>query len=143
MVRRPPRSTRTDTLLPYTTLFRSALHRGEGKQRRLGLEPAAADRDHLVDLGPAMEMGADPRACGDRQRGGECDPAERLAEGDRARPPQRRDAGADEAAERDDAVAMLPGLLRGRPRHADFGQNRVDLRQPAEDRKSTRLNSSH
>src|SRR3546814_19510157 len=24
MVRRPPRSTRTDTLLPYTTLFRSA-----------------------------------------------------------------------------------------------------------------------
>src|SRR3546814_18895490 len=26
MVRRPPRSTRTDTLFPYTTLFRSALH---------------------------------------------------------------------------------------------------------------------
>src|SRR3546814_2631695 len=25
MLRRPPRSTRTDTLLPYTTLFRSAL----------------------------------------------------------------------------------------------------------------------
>src|SRR3546814_10062547 len=25
MIRRPPRSTRTDTLLPYTTLFRSAL----------------------------------------------------------------------------------------------------------------------
>src|SRR3546814_18495195 len=24
MIRRPPRSTRTDTLLPYTTLFRSA-----------------------------------------------------------------------------------------------------------------------
>src|SRR3546814_15691938 len=30
MIRRPPRSTRTDTLFPYTTLFRS----GEG-----GLEP--------------------------------------------------------------------------------------------------------
>src|SRR3546814_13771987 len=34
MIRRPPRSTRTDTLFPYTTLFRSAvieasaLHRG-------------------------------------------------------------------------------------------------------------------
>src|SRR3546814_5076141 len=27
MIRRPPRSTRTDTLFPYTTLFRS--HRGE------------------------------------------------------------------------------------------------------------------
>src|SRR3546814_17285361 len=29
MIRRPPRSTRTDTLFPYTTLFRSPLHRRE------------------------------------------------------------------------------------------------------------------
>src|SRR3546814_21024453 len=29
MIRRPPRSTRTDTLFPYTTLFRSAKLRGE------------------------------------------------------------------------------------------------------------------
>src|SRR3546814_5382633 len=41
MIRRPPRSTRTDTLFPYTTLFRSdfaalALHQLE----RLGLQPA-------------------------------------------------------------------------------------------------------
>src|SRR3546814_7141895 len=28
MIRRPPRSTRTDTRFPYTTLFRSQLHRG-------------------------------------------------------------------------------------------------------------------
>src|SRR3546814_4238852 len=27
MIRRPPRSTRTDTLFPYTTLFRSELHK--------------------------------------------------------------------------------------------------------------------
>src|SRR3546814_16317694 len=27
MIRRPPRSTRTDTLFPYTTLFRSLRHR--------------------------------------------------------------------------------------------------------------------
>src|SRR3546814_1542771 len=27
MIRRPPRSTRTDTLFPYTTLFRSVRHR--------------------------------------------------------------------------------------------------------------------
>src|SRR3546814_20878741 len=27
MIRRPPRSTRTDTLFPYTTLFRSKRHR--------------------------------------------------------------------------------------------------------------------
>src|SRR3546814_14968651 len=26
MIRRPPRSTRTDTLFPYTTLFRSDMH---------------------------------------------------------------------------------------------------------------------
>src|SRR3546814_17121937 len=26
MIRRPPRSTRTDTLFPYTTLFRSEVH---------------------------------------------------------------------------------------------------------------------
>src|SRR3546814_7643092 len=31
MIRRPPRSTRTDTLFPYTTLFRSAI---VGKQLR-------------------------------------------------------------------------------------------------------------
>src|SRR3546814_6068202 len=32
MIRRPPRSTRTDTLFPYTTLFRSL---GEQVQRRV------------------------------------------------------------------------------------------------------------
>src|SRR3546814_6450980 len=31
MIRRPPRSTRTDTLFPYTTLFRS--HPRRGRQR--------------------------------------------------------------------------------------------------------------
>src|SRR3546814_1611939 len=30
MIRRPPRSTRTDTLFPYTTLFRSVRHRRGG-----------------------------------------------------------------------------------------------------------------
>src|SRR3546814_13899889 len=34
MIRRPPRSTRTDTLFPYTTLFRSA-RRHPRQQRRL------------------------------------------------------------------------------------------------------------
>src|SRR3546814_5782173 len=33
MIRRPPRSTRTDTLFPYTTLFRSV---GQGLRRRHG-----------------------------------------------------------------------------------------------------------
>src|SRR3546814_1776253 len=35
MIRRPPRSTRTDTLFPYTTLFRSAVPcAGSGVRRR-------------------------------------------------------------------------------------------------------------
>src|SRR3546814_17744337 len=33
MIRRPPRSTRTDTLFPYTTLFRSARARSPGWRR--------------------------------------------------------------------------------------------------------------
>src|SRR3546814_16584317 len=44
MRRRPPRSTRTDTLVPYTTLFRSAIH-GEQHAREADQEnPAAAGR---------------------------------------------------------------------------------------------------
>src|SRR3546814_7914500 len=41
MIRRPPRSTRTDTLFPYTTLFRS----GERRQRPALLLRAARHRD--------------------------------------------------------------------------------------------------
>src|SRR3546814_5383256 len=44
MLRRPPRSTRTDTLFPYTTLFRSAVNR---ENKRL--------RAHLVIRQPAIE----------------------------------------------------------------------------------------
>src|SRR3546814_10051522 len=36
MIRRPPRSTRTDTLFPYTTLFRSGAM-GIGRLREVGL----------------------------------------------------------------------------------------------------------
>src|SRR3546814_10638245 len=36
MIRLPPRSTRTDTLFPYTTLFRSARSRHDPRLRRLG-----------------------------------------------------------------------------------------------------------
>src|SRR3546814_5225973 len=42
MIRRPPRSTRTDTLFPYTTLFRS--YRMGGRERHPGLRPAAAQQ---------------------------------------------------------------------------------------------------
>src|SRR3546814_12103395 len=36
MIRRPPRSTRTDTLFPYTTLFRSAMRSAETAGEWLG-----------------------------------------------------------------------------------------------------------
>src|SRR3546814_20992922 len=42
MIRRPPRSTRTDTLFPYTTLFRSVIQRHRRVQRLHG-------RAHFVD----------------------------------------------------------------------------------------------
>src|SRR3546814_7663481 len=55
MIRRPPRSTRTDTLFPYTTLFRSpqsverqALHRNLAITDEIGempLGPASAGQD--------------------------------------------------------------------------------------------------
>src|SRR3546814_20420729 len=38
MIRRPPRSTRTDTLFPYTTLFRSASFTGTSVAGALGAE---------------------------------------------------------------------------------------------------------
>src|SRR3546814_18250492 len=43
MIRRPPRSTRTDTLFPYTTLFRS--------QPRQAIQPAL----HLQQGGPRQD----------------------------------------------------------------------------------------
>src|SRR3546814_13152592 len=39
MIRRPPRSTRTDTLFPYTTLFRSDVN----PRRQLGLRKSGSD----------------------------------------------------------------------------------------------------
>src|SRR3546814_13664863 len=45
MIRRPPRSTRTDTLFPYTTLFRSLF---DGGRRQGNLEYARATRDVAV-----------------------------------------------------------------------------------------------
>src|SRR3546814_5534616 len=49
MVRRPPRSTRTDTLFPYTTLFRSAAGHGEAFRQCIAVER----RDRLAVTGIA------------------------------------------------------------------------------------------
>src|SRR3546814_15340456 len=61
MVRRPPRSTRTDTLFPYTTLFRS----GGGAQpdanaRAAGYGPHhAGERDRAVHPAQMLVAGAE------------------------------------------------------------------------------------
>src|SRR3546814_19830962 len=59
MIRRPPRSTRTDTLFPYTTLFRS--------QARVRLRDVVDQLHHvdgLADAGAAEQ--ADLAALGER-----------------------------------------------------------------------------
>src|SRR3546814_4546134 len=60
MIRLPPRSTRTDTLLPYTTLFRSAYRRDVDLSEDIGGE---ADHDQHVDIEKAVgkAVGADDR----------------------------------------------------------------------------------
>src|SRR3546814_3601963 len=58
MIRRPPRSTRTDTLFPYTTLFRSPALTRAIKQLEAELGGELIRREgrlsHLTDLGTRM-----------------------------------------------------------------------------------------
>src|SRR3546814_3955616 len=48
MIRRPPRSTRTDTLFPYTTLFRSR-DRGTRKHQQLHERAWLEGRPHALE----------------------------------------------------------------------------------------------
>src|SRR3546814_4018857 len=61
MIRRPPRSTRTDTLFPYTTLFRSQTRAdrapGRGDQRAQEKRGAMANRVHAQFLACAQAQG--------------------------------------------------------------------------------------
>src|SRR3546814_8750577 len=73
MIRRPPRSTRTDTLFPYTTLFRSPCPPGEARRpasqhAHAAFHPEcreapahrARDDGHLRALGRAYRHARDP-----------------------------------------------------------------------------------
>src|SRR3546814_20512661 len=114
MSRRPPRSTRPDTLFPYTTLFRPRLH---------ALVRHAAER--LVPLGsPASGTQFLPVIIGDNDR------TMRIAA-------SLRDAGFDIRGIRPPTVAEGTARLR-----IAITLN-VDEANIDEDRKSTRLNSSH
>src|SRR3546814_4273381 len=79
MIRRPPRSTRTDTLFPYTTLFRSAAcpsgaqingDDGDSDGRSIARRaPSRAGRDFSAGgAGPADANGAQDRADHQRQQ---------------------------------------------------------------------------
>src|SRR3546814_7604184 len=65
MVRRPPRSTRTDTLFPYTTLFRSfrpapATDRGQGDKPKRGMfDGLKLPAERTPTRGQAVDRGAD------------------------------------------------------------------------------------
>src|SRR3546814_12139376 len=124
MIRGAPRSKRTDTLCPYTTLFRS---RHPVQVMTVGQDPAPAGP---AQTGHHVQQGGLARAVG----------AEQSREGARlAEQVDVLDDGAavDLPADRLDvdphAVLLLPG-------HDDSRWRRS---RNAKDRKSTRLNSSH
>src|SRR3546814_19909356 len=133
--RRPPRSTRTDTLFPYTTLFRSlyaGLSRG-GKPKLSMLEWSADGRAQWFEASGVGE-----------QRGGMTRPTRgRVTSnfGMRRHPIlgyKRMHSGMDFGGGYGAPIyAVTDGVVTIAGRHGGFG-NYVKL-----DRKSTRLNSSH
>src|SRR3546814_15810850 len=97
MIRRPPGSTRTDTLFPYTTLFRSPCSAGlrrEGGERRAELDDALPD---------APEAGAPGRGAGKRAVGVAQPPEHQVGEA-AAEHGSRRDAATVVAADRQHPV---------------------------------------
>src|SRR3546814_7366254 len=86
MLRRPPRSTRTDTLFPYTTLFLSQPHgdpvelllSGNGRVLRFRAEAlrgpiARAELQHHVLAARNLDSWPRPAWHGDAQSFGQCD----------------------------------------------------------------------
>src|SRR3546814_12432753 len=92
MIRRPPRSTRTDTLLPYTTLFRS--HVG-GQDRLARSQSPCMQVVHSVDIGLRQHLCPyvlHVQTCGNALH-------EHLAGFAKQRPRPRQDPQADQRSE--------------------------------------------
>src|SRR3546814_8896825 len=65
MIRRPPRSTRTDTLCPYTTLFRSVRQPG-GQREDRRLDRERQEQHHLEHHAqPGVQLGDPQRELGE------------------------------------------------------------------------------
>src|SRR3546814_16748052 len=92
MIRRPPRSTRTDTLFPYTTLFRSMPH-GPSWFTRIGMDyEVDAPRQRLAPR--FRQFGAEMVVAGIREAehghvANVAGPFQLPRHGDRARPRKR------------------------------------------------------
>src|SRR3546814_20921482 len=83
MIRRPPRSTRTDTLFPYTTLFRSpcvppyrfSAGKGRDRQKRGSQAErgsmAGTCEGHVLELAGAGDEAEETRK--DKRRAGVCE----------------------------------------------------------------------
>src|SRR3546814_2759374 len=126
MIRRPPRSTRTDTLFPYTTLFRSHGRDG-GSQRKLRYRGGID-----VAIVVVLQVSHPPDAIGRR-----CDAVPvAICEGEAPPWPVRIATSRQTAPafpETVDVAVMQPkDRVLCRSRHIAHV-----------DRKSTRLNSSH
>src|SRR3546814_4796289 len=119
MIRRPPRSTRTDTLFPYTTLFRS-------KAIVKPCENAEFIPTEAAQYVPLTKAGLQPPRNGDDQFVAR-DGTKRFID----------------AAETDEIDRQYRILIAGFAFH--FRAPRIDIldKSRAVDRKSTRLNSSH
>src|SRR3546814_11092636 len=73
MIRRPPRSTRTDTLFPYTTLFRSVVRSLVGEEHLVGRlvaddREAREHRAHEHERRRVGQRVVDPDGCADGAR---------------------------------------------------------------------------
>src|SRR3546814_13168697 len=148
MRRPPPRSTRTDTLFPYTTLFRSATEPHVGIDR--------VEQRHIDPFEPALEddavaeLARQPRAAAaaeiDRRR----QQFIAVGAGDdaRGRFGLERNAGGAALYRRAPEVGLELRVNRDAERYAARPLNqrlRLTAAVPIvdQDRKSTRLNSSH
>src|SRR3546814_17461291 len=67
MIRRPPRSTRTDTLFPYTTLFRSRLQERDGMARGRRVEDQEVGHAEPLEL---LDLAEDEDVLDPGRRGG-------------------------------------------------------------------------
>src|SRR3546814_17630637 len=105
MIRGPPRSTRTDTLFPYTTLFRSAVE-GAGDLPRAPRLPCPDLRGHVVDERDALPL----QAARDPER------EARRVDGDHGLGPQRLHRRPGLAQAPDDAEEMRQHLEEAPPR---------------------------